>query len=87
MTDPSPDDGTAEAARMELTPDTVHEGDPDQELTVDCPSCGTTVSISQIVYEGTCGGTLEGESVEAESGDAEVGGCGADLSLELVWRA
>lgn len=71
---------------MELTPDTVHEGDPDEELSVDCPACGTTVPLSQIVYEGHCSGTLEGETTEAQSQDEDLGGCGADLSLELVWR-
>lgn len=78
----------AEGARMELTPDTIHEGDTDDELSIDCPACGTTVPLSTIIYEGRCTGTLEGEVNEAESRDEELeGGCGAELSLELVWQA
>lgn len=85
MSDSSTDeDDSSEAARMEMTADTLHE--EGEELSVDCPSCGTTVPITQIVYEGRCGGTLEGENNEAESWDQELeGGCGAKLSMELVW--
>lgn len=80
-----PDD--SEAARMQLGPDAIHE--MDEELAIDCPQCGATVSILQIVNEGYCPGRLDAEETEVESDDTDPqeGECGAQLSLELVWEA
>lgn len=73
-------------ARMQLGPDTVHEDESGPSL--DCPQCGATVSLLQIIEEGHCPGTLEADDAEVETDDEQPvqGGCGAKLSLELVWE-
>jgi len=73
-------------ARMVLEPDAVHEGA--EEPTIDCPQCGSTVSLVQIIEEGRCPGYLEGDDAEVESDGERLQepGCTAKLSLELVWE-
>lgn len=77
----------ASGARMELEPDAIHEGTG--ELAVDCPQCGATVSVLHIVEDGHCPGYVDSEATEVEGDDERLdnGGCGATLSLELVWDA
>ncbi|WP_459190728.1 hypothetical protein [Halosimplex sp. J119] len=86
MPDTDSDDAPA-GARMMLEPDSIHEQEGD--LAIDCPQCGATVSIQHIVEEGYCPGYLEDDEMNAESGGEtpQEGGCGAQLSLELVWEA
>ncbi len=77
----------SDAARMELGPDAVHEGDEEGPY-VDCPQCGSPVTLTQIIEEGRCTGTLESETAEVEADDDQIQqGCNAELSLELVWEA
>ena len=85
MSESSPDE--SDAARMMLEPDAVHE--EDEGPSIDCPQCGATITIVSIIEEGRCTGRLDGDMAEAESGDEQLqeGGCGAELSLELVWEA
>ncbi|WP_336003420.1 hypothetical protein [Halorientalis halophila] len=85
MSDDSATDGGANAARMELGPDALHE--TDEGYVVDCPSCGSTVSLHQIVETGHCPGHLDADRTEtAEDQQLEDPGCTASLSLELVWE-
>lgn len=75
-----------DAARMELEPTAVHQGE--EEPYVDCPQCGSPVTFTQIVEEGHCTGHLDADvaEVEAEGGEQiQQPDCTADLSLELVW--
>ncbi len=86
MAETQPDD-TAEATRMELEPDSFHEGD--EGVTIDCPQCGSTVPIAFLISEGRCPNALDGDEMEVESDatspqDVE---CSAKLGLELVWWA
>lgn len=84
----------SDAARMELTPDTIHE-EGEQGPYLDCPSCGSSAPLELVIEEGHCTGTVEGDIAESEDtsetvqegADPESGGCGAKLSLELVWEA
>lgn len=73
-------------ARMQLGPDAVHEGE--NEPQIDCPQCGSTVSLVHIIEEGRCPGTLgpEDAEVEDEVEQPQYGECNAKLSLELVWE-
>lgn len=73
-------------ARMQLGPDAVHEGDSGPSL--DCPQCGATVTLVQIIEEGRCPGYLDEDDAEVEGDDEQPvqGGCNAELSLELVWE-
>jgi len=83
MSDP---DESGDAARMLLEPKVVHEegGEP----SIDCPACGATVTLTQVIEEGHCTGHLEGERTELENDEQlQESGCSADLSLELVWAA
>lgn len=77
----------SDAARMVLEPDAVHEenGGP----SIDCPQCGATNSLVDIIDQGRCTGVLDDDVAEVESDDEQLeeGGCGAELSLELVWEA
>ena len=85
MSESSPDE--SDAARMMLEPDTIHEegGGP----SIDCPSCGATVTLVDIIEEGYCTGQLDDDVAEVEAEDEQLQerGCGAELSLELVWEA
>jgi len=74
-------------ARMELGPDTVKTSDTGPSL--DCPACGSPVSLTRIIEEGHCTGYLDADDAEVESEDERVreSGCTADLSLELVWES
>lgn len=84
-------DSTAEsdtdAARMELTPDGLHESAEGYAL--DCPECGSTVSVHRIVETGRCSGTLDADHTETTGEDRQIRDpeCTAELSLELVWTA
>lgn len=85
MSDPPPEDGTSEeGARMKLEPKAIHE--VEDGIHVDCPKCGSTVSIVQLVNEGRCTGRLDGETTEAPDDTEPQEGCNAELSLELVWH-
>jgi len=72
---------------MMLEPDAIHEGDGGPSI--DCPQCGATVSLVDIVEAGRCTGRLDDEDAEVEADDEKLAddGCGAKLSLELVWEA
>lgn len=84
MSDESPED--SDAARMLLEPDAIHEDDEGYAL--DCPECGSRVSLVQIVEEGRCDGYLEGDKSEVvdEGQQLKESQCSAELSLELVWE-
>lgn len=83
----SSSDGTeeSEVARMELEPDALHEGEDEPYL--DCPQCGSSITITQILNEGRCSGYLDSEVAESEAEDEQLQDpvCTAELSLELVW--
>lgn len=84
MSESPPDE--SDAARMMLEPDAVHEENGEPSL--DCPSCGATNTLTQIIEEGRCTGVLDDDIAEVESTDEQLQeGCGAELSLELVWEA
>jgi hypothetical protein len=82
---PEDADTDRQGARMALDPDTVHESDDGPAL--DCPACGSTVSLTGIIEEGHCPGSVDADAVEVESEDEQLRErtCTADLSLELVW--
>lgn len=75
------------AARIELEPDAVHEGDG--EVFLDCPQCGSSVSLTQIIEEGHCSGRLDADVAEVQEEDTQLqdSACTANLALELVWHA
>lgn len=80
----------SDGARMTLDPDSIHEGD--EGYAIDCPECGATVPLYQIVEEGRCPGFLDAEGADtAETADEPTelkgSGCTAELSLELVWES
>lgn len=81
------DDSSENEARMELEPDALHEGD--NGYSIDCPECGSTVSLARIVEVGRCTGHLESEETEVEGEDEQLQdpNCTAALSLELVWKS
>ena len=85
--DASHSDARPEGARMELTPDTVHEEDDGQFL--DCPACGSPVSVTQIIEIGRCTGDIDAEDTETVDHDQQLQqpGCTAELSLELYWES
>lgn len=72
-------------SRLMLEPKTIHERDDGVYL--DCPQCGSNVSITRIITKGECSGQLEGEVAEAEDDTQLQQDCNATLSLELVWEA
>lgn len=87
MTDSSPATDDGGPARMRLEPKTVHEDDGGYAL--DCPECGSRVTLVQIVEEGRCDGYLTGEKsegVDEEGQQLKEPGCTAELSLDLVWE-
>ncbi len=85
MSDSSTDE-SGDAARMELEPDALHEGDFEEPY-FDCPSCGSPATITQIVEEGRCSGYLDEDDSETGGGEEMDGpACTAKLSLELVWE-
>lgn len=80
-------DDAVSGARMTLGPDAIHE--QPGELALDCPACGATATIQQIVEEGHCPNYLEDDEMNAESGpeSTQGGSCTAELALELVWES
>lgn len=78
------DDGQ-QGARMDLDPDTVHEGEDGDYL--DCPACGSPAPFDLIIEEGHCTGAVDDDTAEAETEGEQTRepACTADLSLELVW--
>lgn len=80
----SPQTNRQDGARMQLEPDAVHESD--NRIFLDCPQCGSNVSIVQVVSEGQCTGQLDGKMAETEDDTELQEGCNAKLSLELVWE-
>ena len=88
MSDESSGAGSSEAeARMELEPDALHEGEDGYFL--DCPECGSAVSLPQIIEEGRCSGALDADVTEVEGDDQQLQEptCTAVLSLDLVWES
>jgi hypothetical protein len=79
----TPDTGPNGAA-MELGPDAFHESDAG--CVVDCPECGSIVSLHRIVETGRCTGRPEADHTETTAEDQQVerSECSAGLSLELV---
>ncbi len=87
MSDDATEHGSSEEARMELEPDALHEGENGYFL--DCPECGSPVSLIQVIEEGRCTGFLDADVTEVE-GDGEQlqePACTAVLSLDLVWES
>lgn len=83
---PTESDDRPEGSRMPLEPDSIHEADGG--IYLDCPQCGSNVSVEQIVTEGRCSGRLDGDYAEVEDDTRlQDRGCTAHLSLELVWEA
>lgn len=80
---PRGNDHSEEGARMKLEPKAIHE--TDDGVHVDCPKCGSIVSIVQIVTQGRCTGYLDEETTETGSDTELQEECTAELSLELVW--
>lgn len=88
MPDPTGDEPRErDAARIALEPDAVHEGDGEAYL--DCPQCGSSVSLTRIIEDGHCSGRLDGDVVEVQEEDTQLQdpACTANLALELVWSA
>lgn len=75
----------ADAARMELTPDGLQESR--EGYLIDCPECGSTVSLHRIVEAGRGTGQLDSHHTGTTTGDGQTKrpGCTAELSLELAW--
>ncbi|WP_208023486.1 hypothetical protein [Halorussus pelagicus] len=73
-----------DAARMELEPDAVHEGEGGYYF--DCPECGSPATIDNIIEEGRCNGYLN-EQVEGVDVDMATVSCSARLQLELAYTA
>jgi hypothetical protein len=69
---------------MTLEADAFHEA---EDLSIDCPRCGATVSVMHVAETGRCDGTVEAEEIVGDSEEPTDGGCDAALSLELVWGA
>lgn len=85
MAESPPENGDTEGSRMKLEPDSIHE--TDGGIYLDCPQCGSNVSVVQVVNEGRCTGQLDDELAETEDDTELQEGCNAKLSLELVWEA
>lgn len=85
MVDSQPENSDSEGSRMTLGPDAIHE--TDDGIYLDCPQCGSNVSVAQVVTEGTCTGHLDDEVAETEDDTELQEGCNANLSLDLVWKA
>ncbi|MGQ4557152.1 hypothetical protein [Halobellus sp. GM3] len=85
MADNETETNQQHSARMELDADTLHEGE--RGFYLDCPACGASVSMAQVIEEGHCSGVLDADETEVESDDTQLQGteCTAKLSLELVW--
>ncbi|WP_276256996.1 hypothetical protein [Halomontanus rarus] len=64
-------DPPADAARLFLERDALSQRD--DGFVIDCPECGSSTLLADVVREGRC------------SGYGEEAGCGAALWLELVW--
>ncbi|WP_332898775.1 hypothetical protein [Haladaptatus sp. CMSO5] len=74
-----------EAARMELTQDSWHEGDAGYY--VDCPSCGAPATLATIVEYESCSAGLPTDHDVTEVGmDTNTLECDAQLTLELCWE-
>ncbi|WP_436930872.1 hypothetical protein [Halosimplex halobium] len=79
-------DDAPSGARMTLGPDAILK-DRDG-IALDCPACGTTVTVMQVIEDGHCPNYLDEDDVEVEenAGEVQGSGCTAELSLELVWE-
>ncbi len=85
MSDTPHQNSDREGSRMMLEPDAIHE--TDDGIYLDCPQCGSGISIIHLVNEGRCSGRLDDDMAEVEDDtQLQEGGCGANLSLELVWE-
>lgn len=71
-------------SRMRLEPDAIHQGDGG--VYIDCPQCGSNVSIARLITDGTCSGTVDGRMAETIDDTDVATRCTANLSLELVWE-
>jgi len=71
---------------MMIEPDSLHEGE--DGIYLDCPKCGSNVSLGRIVSTGRCSNSVDGEVTDAAEGPhSSEGDCDARLSLELVWES
>lgn len=85
MSDSESTERDSDGARMVLEPDALHEGE--EENWIDCPSCGSPASITQVVEHGRCSNYLDAEVSESGTQQLQDVECEAELSLELVWEA
>lgn len=84
MANESEDVDWDEAARMELEPDAIHEGESGYYF--DCPECGSPATIENIIERGRCNGYLN-EQVEGIDFDVENVSCTAVLRLEMAYTS
>lgn len=80
---PPADTDDTGSARMKLERKAIHE--QDDGIAIDCPKCGSLVTVTQIVNQGRCPGTLEEGDTETQ-GETKMPDCNAKLALELVWE-
>ncbi|MFB6179020.1 MAG: hypothetical protein ABEI77_04770 [Halorientalis sp.] len=87
MSDDTAREPPTDDARMDLTQDTVHESEDGYYL--DCPECGSPVSIGRIVEIGRCSGTLDPDVTEVDAADQQLKEpeCTAELTLQLIWES
>ncbi|WP_324760583.1 hypothetical protein [Haloarcula montana] len=81
----SKSDDRTDGSRMMIEPDSVHEGE--DGIFLDCPKCGSNVSIGRIVSTGRCSNSIDGEKDAVQGDDSSADDCDAHLALELVWES
>ena len=74
-----------DAARMELTPDALHQTD-EGAYYVDCPECGSAASLSNVLTHGRCNGYLDQREAETDL-DERAMSCTAKLWFELGYAS
>jgi len=82
---PTDESNGPDGQRMLLGPDTIHE--EDAGIYLDCPQCGSNVSIERVITKGSCSGVVAGNATETPDDTELESQCTANLSLELVWEA
>lgn len=81
----SAEDDAPSGARMTLGPDAILKNE--EGVALDCPACGTTVTVMQVIEDGHCPNCLDEDDVEVDENAGQRGPeCTADLTLELVWQ-
>ncbi|MHB9286509.1 hypothetical protein ACKVMT_05660 [Halobacteriales archaeon Cl-PHB] len=81
---PRDDFDHSEAARMQLTPDDLHEGE--NGPAIDCPECGTVTPLRMVIREGRCKSQVGATATETASEDQQLS-CTARLAVDLVWAS